>query len=432
MRARRLLPGFTLGLLPGLALLAFHQHAATGDFFGSAQLRYYALSDGPPGCFRLGFGAGIGCLHEHGDFVTSRLSHGYGVMEAVLGTLRRLQHHVLDIANAEPLALLVPFAVWAGFKETGLRVMGAGVALIIIVHAAFYFDATYPGGGARLYADALPLEHVLVAWSLVRLRLARYAPALALFGFAVHASFSHRALAEREGGRPMLEQSVIANAGITQGLLFVDTDNGFNLGHDPSLFDARRGIVVARARSDAHDYFLWDRLGRPASYRYRYDPFEPNTLPSIEPVQVQSTPPYRFQGEAEWPVLSIEGGFAHPDFAPGDCASGRRVLRLRKTGNEPLVASVEVMSQAGPQRLVAHWVAFEPGDSDIELRTLRHSQSAARAALRQTVAAGQCWQTPIELAELAGGANPMSVTVRGGAGVGLDWIEVQRPRRSGL
>ena len=48
------------------------QSVATGHALRAVQSAYYAASDGPPGCFRYGFGAGIGCLVEHGDFVRAR------------------------------------------------------------------------------------------------------------------------------------------------------------------------------------------------------------------------------------------------------------------------------------------------------------------------------------------------------------------------
>src|SRR5205807_281589 len=102
----------------------------------------------------------------------------------------------------------------------------------------------YPGGGARLFADVLPLEHVLLAIALVRLEWTWVALPLCLVGFAVHASFSHRSLAERDGGKPMFEASMLAHEGVSHGLVFVDTDHGFNLGHEPGQLDAEHHVVV--------------------------------------------------------------------------------------------------------------------------------------------------------------------------------------------
>ena len=111
-------------LLPGVALLLAHQRAATGDFWSSAQVAYYALADGPPGCFRWGFGSGIGCLFEHGEFVRARLSQGYGPLEAALNTVRRLAVHSIDIANFVPLSLLVPFALVRYRRTPGVLPLG--------------------------------------------------------------------------------------------------------------------------------------------------------------------------------------------------------------------------------------------------------------------------------------------------------------------
>ncbi len=40
------------------------------------------------------------------------------------------------------------------------------VLLQVLAYAPFYFDGDYPGGGARFFADILPLEHVLVGLAL--------------------------------------------------------------------------------------------------------------------------------------------------------------------------------------------------------------------------------------------------------------------------
>ncbi|HTA88575.1 MAG TPA: hypothetical protein VK745_03335, partial [Polyangiaceae bacterium] len=233
---------FTLGLVPGLALLLLYQHSATGSYWASTQLAYYAVADGPPGCFHYGFGPNIGCLFEHGDYVRARLPHGYGLREAAGVTMRRLAIHCIDIANAAPLALLCPVGAWLARRERGVRALFFGSLLLMLAYAPFYFDASYPGGGARLFADVLPLEHVLLAIALVRLEWTALALPFSLLGFALHASFSHRALAERELGRPFFDSHELAKAGVTHGLVFVDSDHAFNLGHEPGQLDAEQHI----------------------------------------------------------------------------------------------------------------------------------------------------------------------------------------------
>ncbi|MEP7053542.1 MAG: hypothetical protein ABJB12_24480 [Pseudomonadota bacterium] len=319
---------FAAGLIPGLSLLLLYQHAATGSYWHSTQLSYYALADGPPGCFRYGFGHGIGCLYEHGEYVRARLAHGYGLREAASVTIRRLAIHCMDIANAAPLALLVPLGAWFGRRARGVWAIFLGCLGLICAYAPFYFDASYPGGGARLFAELLPLEHVLLAVAIVRLRLLGVALPLSLVGFAVHVSFAHRALAERDGGRPLFDARELARAGVSRGLVFIDTDHGFNLGHDPGQFDAADHVIVARYQHDAHDWLLWNRLHRPASYHYVFSATAGGAAVSVLPYAPLES--QRFEAEAEWPPLGIQSGWVQPDFYP--CASGGRGLRLHTTG----------------------------------------------------------------------------------------------------
>jgi len=333
-RSARRWAWFTVGLVPGVALLLCYQRSATGSFFSSTQLAYYALADGPPGCFRYGFGRGIGCLYEHGEYVRTRLAGGYGLREALGVSLRRLSVHCIDIANAAPLALLCPVGAWLARSDRRVRVLFFGCLGLMLAYAPFYFDGSYPGGGTRLFADVLPLEHVLLSIALVRLEWTVPAFVLSLAAFALHGSFAHRALAEREGGRPMFEAGVLESAGVTHGLVFIDTDHGFNLGHDPGQRDAQHRIVVARHEHDAHDWRLWNELGRPASFLYSYSAGSANAHGELTPYVPQVTT--RFEAEAEWPPPSVDPGWVQPDFVP--CASNGRGLRLHPSAPSANVA----------------------------------------------------------------------------------------------
>ena len=95
------------GAIVPIALFLLQQRAVTGAFFVSSQSAYYAVADGPPGCFRYGFGRGIGCLHEHGGYVAAVLPNGLDAHAIATTLLRRLRLHLIDVANLEPLALLV-------------------------------------------------------------------------------------------------------------------------------------------------------------------------------------------------------------------------------------------------------------------------------------------------------------------------------------
>jgi hypothetical protein len=398
-----------ISTLPGVALLALHQRAATGSFIASTQLAYYAVADAPPGCFRYGFGPNVGCTFEHGDFVRERLTHGFGLAAALGTTLRRLHHHLLDVANLELFALLVPMAAIAGRQQRGIRLLALGVGLLIAAYGPFYFDATYPGGGARLFAEALPFEQIMIAWVLVRWRLGSFAPALCLAGFAVHASFSHLALRDREGGRPMFEARVVERAGVDSGLVFVGTDHGFNLGHRPGDTD----LLIARGRSDAHDFVLWERLGRPAAYRYEYDPWAARAEPAVVPYL--PPPTERFEAESEWPPRSVRGGSAVPGFPPDACASGRRALRLVPSADRVTAQLELVPASAGVHRLVTRWVGSDGAAVSAQLGASSTAGTAGPG----------CWELVGEPVPLEADRIAIYVSVQGRA-AWLDALELRR------
>lgn len=360
----RALAASAIGAIPGVALLMAWQHAVTGHTLGSPQLVYYATSDGPPGCFRYGFGAGIGCLFEHGDFVRHNLPHGYGALAALGTTARRLKMHLSDAANLELFAPLVLAGAVLGRRSLAVRTLGWAVGLQILAYVPFYFDGNYPGGGARFFADVLPVEHVLIIVALAELRGAHASNAdlsdsprferrlfgalsLSLVGLAIHTSFDHRALAEREGGEPFFMRDELDRANVGMGLVFVDTDHGFSLGHIPFADPAKEPRIV-RLRGDDHDWLVFEAYQRPPTYRYRSQPDR------VGDARVASWAPpaptgdkLRFEAEADWPPLSQANGYALPIWA-GD-ASGGRALSLVPTGGGVATAEVAVPNfRAGP------------------------------------------------------------------------------------
>ncbi|MGK3967085.1 hypothetical protein WMF38_23290 [Sorangium sp. So ce118] len=359
-RLGRLAVALAIGALPGLALLAAHQRAATGAF-ASSQAAYYAVSDGPPGCFRYGFGAGVGCLGEHGDFVRHNLSEGYGFLAAAGTTLRRLKLHLVDALNAEPLALLVVAGAAIALRRPRSRALAVAPLFQIAAYAPFYFDGNYPGGGARFFADVLPIEHALAAMAAVaiaeRARASRAAGGLArrpgaplaaalaaaalpLAGFAFRAGFDHAALRDREGGLPMFDPAAVARAGVARGLVFVDTDHGFNLGFDPAPGD----IEVLRYRGDALDRMAWEARGRPPAYRYGFAIPDGGGLASVSLAPLAfgaaAFPDAVIEGESLWPPLAQRNAWALPEHAGGTCASGGRLLAVRAAASGAAVVRV--------------------------------------------------------------------------------------------
>ncbi len=370
---------FVLATLPGWLLLSAYQHIATGSWLGSAQHSYYALSDGPPGCFRYGFGAAIGCLGEHGNFVRHNLPSGYGIGAAIATSGRRLLMHVSDPLNFAPLFALVLLGGSRSFgRLVGGRVLTVALGAQLLCYAPFYFDGNYPGGGARMLADVLPLEHVLASFGLLSLcraardqniglgRSARWCSidlplrtltgwtiAISLLGFAFHTGKHHQLLRDREGGRPMFEPTALAAATArsidgqapTKGVLLLDTDHGFNLAYA----HAPRGFVVARARGDDLDRLLWESRGRPPlfRYRYRYGDGEAARV-AVERLLLDPQPTREtslmIEGESLWPPRQQRGGWAWPSHDPASCVSGGRVLLLTPTGPQPRV-SVQLWGQ---------------------------------------------------------------------------------------
>jgi hypothetical protein len=327
-----------VAIVPGFAVLLWSQHEATGNALLSTQRAYYAVSDGPPGCFRYGFGANVGCTYEHGDFVEAQLAHGYGFVEAALTTSRRLVRHLGDVANFEPLALLVLIPIARTIRGPS-RVPLYALALVVLhiaFYAPFYFDGNYPGGGARFYADILPVEHALIAIALVvfasRVSYSRCVGAfvaLALAGFALHSVRAQIALADRDGGAPMYEPDVPRAANITHGVVFFDTDHGFDLAYEPGV-DPQKGLLAARFRDDDHDRLLLDHLGRPPAYQYKFEGEKSSIVP-WSPSRTDDSY-WSFESEADWPPLAQSGGWAIPQWMHAACASKKRVLTLFPDG----------------------------------------------------------------------------------------------------
>jgi hypothetical protein len=322
-----------LGALPFIALLLLYDHALTGDALHSPQSLYYALSDGEPGCFRYGFGANVGCKHEHGDFIARFMPHGYGVFDALATTSRRLCQHLRDAGNSE----LGAVALVAACFSRRVRRQHAWLPLVIgaqiLAYLPFYYDGNYPAGGARMFADVLPLEQLLVAAWLAPFSWRGLAGPLALFGFAFHTANDHALLGSREGGRPYFEPQVVEAAGVSRGLVFIPSDHGFNLAYAPN--QAAPPLEFLRWRGDGHDRVAWEQRGKPPAYVYEWF-FGITPVPSLVPYDV-SRLAYRFEAENEWPVLAISDGWARPEQRSSACVSGGRGLVFSATGAEPSV-----------------------------------------------------------------------------------------------
>jgi hypothetical protein len=432
-----------LGAMLPIGLFLLQQRSLTGSFFVPSQAAYYAVADGPPGCFRYGFGRGIGCLHEHGSFVAAVLPNGLDWKAAAIVLLRRLRLHVIDIGNVEPMALLAlaaPILALATRRRCAAPsrrasdrssladrpaqrtlALAAAVLGIFFVYAPFYFDGSYIAT-----AVALLVERARSRWTSLDLPLASAAlVALGVGGFGVHAVFEHLMLRDREGGRPFFEPSVLAEAKIDRGLLFVGTDHAFNLAYDPGAHDAARELVVAREHGDDRDRLVWERLGRPQAHRYIFEGRD-DSRPAVVPWSPGPPPhPYRFEAEAEWPPIHQRGGSFEPVFAQGTCAWGARLLAVNSEPDRPFDGTISFPVPAnGTYRVGVHVATFGDVTARFVLRAAPETPPLATWTLAESRRDFNCATLTEELANLAD-RGWLEVTARGGSKLFVDAVALE-------
>jgi hypothetical protein len=149
--------------------------------------------------------------------------------------------------------------------------------------------------------------------------------------------------------------------------VFVSTDQGFSLGHDPRKHDAWEGVVVARWRRDAIDRLLWEHLDRPAAYLYRYDASGRGRPLAVTPFV--PPPTLRVEGESLYPPEHLQGGFAHPEVRQLPCVSGQRVLRFRPAGRDPVFVTLSVpKTRADAGSILLGWSDDASGPVEVEVR----------------------------------------------------------------
>jgi hypothetical protein len=355
------------GAVPGIFLLLAANRASTGYWLFPAQRAYYAIADGPPGCFKYGFGASVGCMYEHGDFVAAHLTHGYGFLEALGTTARRLRYHITDAFNFELLFFVIAIlSIRVMRNSRAARSAGALVLLHMLAYVPFYFDGNYPGGGARLFADILPVEHALAAmaiahaWpSLAFPRRALAMLAVMFVGFAIHESFDEQLLANRDGGRPAYEPDLAREAGLDHGLFFMDTDAAFNLADEPEV-TASHGVMALRLRNDDHDRAVFDTLGHPTTHVYRFGK-EKSSVEAFTPPPPQNGN-WRFEAESDFPPIAQVGGWTIPLWVNGSGASQDRVLELTPATPTMPATPADLKNASAIAEIELPLPPHEPGD----------------------------------------------------------------------
>jgi hypothetical protein len=156
---------------------------------------------------------------------------------------------------------------------------------------------------------------------------------------------------------------VLIEAGIERGLVFVDTDHGFNLGFDPNVVDPNLGVVVARRKDPTLDALTFHELGRPNAWHYEFSwkrgaesqlgPFVPNADGVVAL-------------GALWPPLRVDGGWVALEHVSVEGRPGQALV-LYPASSEPDSNSAMEVELETP-RFEA--LAFEPrkvGSPGVEL-----------------------------------------------------------------
>ncbi len=150
--------------LPFLALLAAEQRAATDSFFVPTQSEYFARSDYPPHCHRLGFGADVGCNVEHSDAIAKDGADGYQLDDALRVTRDRASVLGEDLFGFAPLALFA-FALLL-FRPAGGDAACAAFTLALTLGYGLFYYGNAPAYGARHLFPAAPFLALLLARAL--------------------------------------------------------------------------------------------------------------------------------------------------------------------------------------------------------------------------------------------------------------------------
>ena len=150
---RRAVAWGALGAAPFLALLLLEQHAATGAWLMPTQTLYFARSDWPSTCHRLGFGPDIGCTVEHPGPVARLGGHGFGPLEGLAVTRERAGSLGEELFGFAPLALLAFVPLVAAVSAADAVAVGFVFALTL-AYGLFYYGNSLFFGARHLFPAA--------------------------------------------------------------------------------------------------------------------------------------------------------------------------------------------------------------------------------------------------------------------------------------
>jgi hypothetical protein len=314
--------------------------------------------------------------------------------------------------------------------------MVIGIQLLVVGPSAG--EDVAAGAGASALACVLPLEHALVALSLSFLAPgAALAPAvtamfaLALGGFAVHASHDHQRLARAGFGHPHYEPDLAREYGATHGLLFLDDDEAFALAHDPAML-ASHGLEAVRERDDDHDRLLYDLLGHPQTHRYKL-----GTSSTVAPWAPGGGDSWRFEAESDFPPVVApdprDGHTSVIDATGSGCPGREMAVEVAPAGEGEVRTVLELPVPRGSAPAPAQsWTVtprvYQRGGAGagsvavvLGLDAASQLQPLAEWTWTDAARAPTCSDLPSQSIELGGGRTRawLVVTARGGS-VALD------------
>jgi hypothetical protein len=192
------------GAAPFVLLVLVEQRCATGAWLLPTQTVYFANSDWPPTCHRLGVGADVGCSVEHASVVAGFGPEGYDLRAALHTARERARVLGEDLLGFPPLLLLgfAPLALGASVVDAlGMAFLFA----MTLAYGLFYYENATLYGARHLF-PAAPFVWLLASRASVHIPHrsrgwwdAGHARASALFILLVVASVGARAGWQKHG-----------------------------------------------------------------------------------------------------------------------------------------------------------------------------------------------------------------------------------------
>jgi hypothetical protein len=324
------LAALLVGAAPFVGLVAAHQRVATGSWITPTQREYFARSDWPPTCHRLGFGRDVGCEVEHGDDRAAMGPQGYTPARA--WGVARSRAVVLGDDLLGPGQTLTVALLLAGLASTWRGALAACfVAGFTLLYGLFYYGNA-PLFGARHLFPLAPCVAYLAAraCALGERRWAGSAAVLSLSLCAgtlvgqgtrwVRVPLIARALTERY---PWIRPSIERSRPETGIIVASDVEHAIT-GYDPWA-DRGRRIVVANDGAGTREV----RRARPEWPMY--GPLQSGSLVRLPSPPVPDV--VAIECESAWPSLQWPSGLRASreemeDYGPQVIASARKVLAL--------------------------------------------------------------------------------------------------------